>query len=223
MLTTTTDVTVAAGDVMLGASLSVPENTCGVVLFIHGSGSSRFSPRNQHVADVLHRHGLATLLLDLLTPTEHEQDELTGELRFDIELLSRRSVHCIDSIDGRETLAHLPLGLFGASTGAAAALFAAAERTERVAAVVSRGGRPDLARPVLGEVRAPTLFIVGALDRTVLELNREAAAALGARHRIEVVPGASHLFEEPGKLDIVAELAGAWFIRHLTKPGPGSL
>jgi pimeloyl-ACP methyl ester carboxylesterase len=189
-------------------------------MFIHGSGSSRFSPRNQHVAEALNRRGLATLLLDLLTPAEQEQDERTGELRFDIDLLGRRSVQCIDSIDARDSLARLPLGLFGASTGAAAALITAAERPERVAAVVSRGGRPDMAGAVLADVRAPTLFIVGGQDETVLDLNRRAAAALGAPLRIEVVPGASHLFEEPGKLDVVAELAGNWFLTHLASRSP---
>jgi dienelactone hydrolase len=214
-LTIPADITVPVVNAVLGAFLSVPEPARGIVLFIHGSGSSRFSPRNQRVAEALNRHGLATLLLDLLTPEEQEKDERTGELRFDVELLGRRSVQCIDSIDERESLARLPLGLFGASTGAAAALIAAAERPERVAAVVSRGGRPDLAMPVLADVHAPTLFIVGALDQTVLELNQQAAAALGAPHHIEVVAGASHLFEEPGKLDVVADLAGRWFAKYL--------
>ncbi|MBI1732310.1 MAG: dienelactone hydrolase family protein [Gammaproteobacteria bacterium] len=209
------DIVLSADGVELDASLALPERQCGLVLFIHGSGSSRFSPRNRIVADALNRRGLATLLLDLLTIPEHEQDEITGELRFEIELLSRRAMQCIERVGERGSLAHLPLGLFGASTGAAAALNAAAERPDKVAAIVCRGGRPDLALPMLPDVQAPTLFIVGALDHTVLALNREAAAALRATHRIAVVPGASHLFEEPGKLDIVAALARDWFLHHL--------
>jgi pimeloyl-ACP methyl ester carboxylesterase len=211
----TSDVTVQAAGAALQGTLALPQQAPGIVVFAHGSGSSRFSPRNQHVSGFLNEGGLGTLLFDLLTAEEHEVDELTRELRFDIELLSRRLVAAVDWLTGRAETRDLPVGLFGASTGAAAALNAAAERPERVAAVVSRGGRPDLAISALGRVRAPTLLIVGGRDGPVIGMNREAAAHLRAEHRIEIVPGATHLFEEPGKLEEVARLARDWFQRHL--------
>lgn len=219
------DVTVRAGDVTLEGSLVIPGSACGIVLFAHGSGSSRFSPRNRYVAAFLNQGGLGTLLIDLLTARESEIDEHTGELRFDIGLLGRRLTGAVDWLSGRPETRDLPVGLFGASTGAAAALDTAAERPERVAAVVSRGGRPDLAPAALARVRAPTLLIVGGLDGPVIGMNRRAAAQLAAGHRLEIVPGATHLFEEPGKLEEVARLAREWFQRHLGPAGrdaPGS-
>jgi len=183
----------------------------GMVVFAHGSGSSRHSRRNRHVADVLHLVGLRTLLLDLLTPEEDAVDRHTGEHRFDVAMLGGRVVGAIDWLRGTETV---PIGLFGASTGAAAALLAAGDRPDDVSAVVSRGGRPDLAGDALSVVRAPTLLIVGGRDSTVLELNREAQARMRAESSLEIIPGATHLFEEPGALVIVADLAAAWFRRH---------
>ena len=185
------------------------------MLFAHGSGSSRFSTRNRAVAQRLNDAGLATLLFDLLTADEETIDARTAQLRFDIPLLAGRLTGTVDWLAARPDLATLPLGLFGASTGAAAALITAAERPQRVAAVVSRGGRPDLALPVLERVRAPTLLIVGGHDREVLALNREALAALTCEKALAIVPGATHLFEEPGALEQVAQLAGDWFLRHL--------
>jgi putative phosphoribosyl transferase len=199
----------------LEGDLVVPGGASGCVLFAHGTGSSRHSPRNRFVAEALHERGLATLLLDLLTADEEQAERRTGHLRFDIGLLADRLAAAIDWVGGEPETAELPLGLFGASTGAAAALVAAADRPNGVGAVVSRGGRPDLAGEALGRVRAPTLLIVGGRDAPVLDLNREALEALGAPGRLEVVPGASHLFEEPGTLELVAELAGEWLDRHL--------
>lgn len=213
------DVTVHAGDVSLEGTLAVPDNASGVVVFAHGSGSSRFSPRNRLVAAILNEGGLATLLLDLLTARESEIDEHTGELRFDIGLLGRRLTGAVDWLRERAEVRDLPVGLFGASTGAAAALGTAAERPERVAAVVSRGGRPDLAPAALARVRAPTLLIVGGRDGPVIGMNQRAAAQLAAEHRLEIVPGATHLFEEPGKLEEVARLAREWFQHHLGRAG----
>jgi putative phosphoribosyl transferase len=191
--------------VTAGGTLTEPADARGLVLFAHGSGSSRFSPRNRAVADVLHAAGLGTLLLDLL-PEEGVVDR-----RFDIELLGARMTAAVEWAEARA----LPVGLFGASTGAAAALVAAAERPDAVRSVVSRGGRPDLAGEALPRVRAPTLLIVGGNDPVVLGLNREAMERLEAEARLEVVPGATHLFEEPGTLDRVAELARDWFLEHL--------
>jgi pimeloyl-ACP methyl ester carboxylesterase len=213
------DVTVHAGTVTLEGALSVPEPAEGVVLFAHGSGSSRFSPRNRYVADFLNAGALGTLLLDLLTAEESEIDERTAELRFDIGLLSRRLVDAVDWLGTRPETRDLRIGIFGASTGAAAALNAAAERPARVAAVVSRGGRPDLAMEALPRVRAPTLLIVGGLDGPVIGMNRRAAARLACEHEIEIIPGATHLFEEPGKLEAVAQLARNWFLQHLGGAG----
>ncbi len=211
----------AAAGVALEAGLVVPRQARGVVLFAHGSGSSRHSPRNRKVAAVLQEAGMATLLADLLTPDEEQLDLRTRHLRFDIELLADRLAALADWLAADERTAALALGLFGASTGAGAALVAAAHRPATVAAVVSRGGRPDLAGPALASVRAPTLLIVGALDAEVLELNRWALDRLtqleqaGEDRRLEVVPGAGHLFEEEGTLDRVASLACSWFDRHL--------
>jgi putative phosphoribosyl transferase len=197
----------------LEGNLALPEAARGVVVFAHGSGSGRFSPRNRAVAGELQRAGLATLLMDLLTPDEEIVDLETAQYRFDVDLLGRRVVAAIDWLAGE--LQHLPVGCFGASTGAAAALIAAAERPDRVAAVVSRGGRPDLAGPALAQVTAPTLLIVGALDTEVLRLNRAAQALLAGPSRLEIVPGAGHLFEAPGALERVTELARDWFLAHL--------
>jgi putative phosphoribosyl transferase len=212
---TDTAVSIEAPDVTLDADLTVPEGARGVVLFAHGSGSSRHSPRNRMVAGHLHDHRFATLLADLLTPGEEQEDATTAALRFDIPLLAARMVALIDWTQTSEPVHHQPIGLFGASTGAAAALVAAAERPEQVRAVVSRGGRPDLAGEQLRDVRAPTLFIVGERDRQVIELNERAAAELAAPHRTHIVPGATHLFEEPGALLEVADRATQWFTTHL--------
>jgi len=217
-------VRIPADGVILDGDLTVPSPASGVpasgvVVFAHGSGSSRHSPRNRRVAEVLHAHGLATLLLDLLTPEEEAVDARSGHLRFDTDLLARRVEAAVVWVGEDPAVAHLPVGAFGASTGAAGALLAAAHRPDRVRAVVSRGGRPDLAEPHLPEVRAPTLLIVGGRDRAVLAWNREALARLGGPGRLEVVPGATHLFEEPGALDEVARLAAEWFAAHL---GPGT-
>jgi putative phosphoribosyl transferase len=207
-------VRITVGGVALDGDLARPPSSGGIVLFAHGSGSSRHSPRNQRVAERLRRDGLGTLLLDLLTADEEQLDLRSRELRFDIGLLAWRLVGAIDWLAARFG-GELRVGLFGASTGAAAALVAAAERPNRVAAVVSRGGRPDLAGPALERVTAPTLLIVGGADTQVLTLNRQAAGRLATPHHLEVVPGASHLFEEPGALDEVARLAAAWFAGHL--------
>jgi putative phosphoribosyl transferase len=210
-------VRIAAGDAVLEGDLDVPLSARGLVVFAHGSGSSRFSPRNRHVARRFHEAGLATLLLDLLTTDEERVDERTGELRFDIPFLARRVAAAIDWVHRQRELAGLRIGVFGASTGAAAALIGAVLRPERVAAVVSRGGRPDLAGPLLGRVRAPTLLVVGGWDVEVLALNRDALVRLGGEKRLDVIPGATHLFEETGALDEVARLAADWFSEHLAR------
>lgn len=199
----------------LEGDLEVPAGATGLVVFVHGSGSSRHSPRNRSVARFLGQAGLATLLFDLLTAEEELADERTGHLRFDIALLSVRLVSVIDSVRRRPELRALPVGLFGASSGGAAALVAASERPAAVAAVVSRGGRPDLAETALATVRAPTLLIVGGRDPQVVELNRWALARLPESAVLEIVPGATHLFEEPGALDAVSRLARDWFLRWL--------
>jgi putative phosphoribosyl transferase len=208
-----TEVHVPVVGAVLEGSLVVPERATGVVVFAHGSGSGRHSPRNQRVAATLNEAGIGTVLLDLLTPEEEAAERLTAHHRFDIQLLARRLIDTIDWLGHRRT--GLRIGLFGASTGAAAALVAAAERPEEVAAVVSRGGRPDLAGSALPEVRAPTLLIVGGADELVLELNRQAFELLRTEKRLVVVPGATHLFEEPGALEQVARLAVEWFSRYL--------
>jgi putative phosphoribosyl transferase len=207
-----------AGDVTLGADLVVPEPASGVVLFAHGSGSSRHSPRNRYVAGELERAGLATVLADLLTPEEEQLDARTGALRFDIGLLGRRVTALTDWLVDQEQTADLGVGLFGASTGAAAALVAATARPASVEAVVSRGGRPDLAGGLLRLVRQPVLLVVGERDPTVLDLNTRAVDELGGEARLETVPGATHLFEEPGALEAVARLASDWFVKHLRPP-----
>jgi len=208
---------VPAGKVELAADLSLPQEAAGLVVFAHGSGSSRQSPRNRHVADVLNHGLIGTILIDLLTEDEETVDLRTAELRFDIDLLVGRLTAITDWIGKQKHLAQLGLGYFGASTGAAAALGAAAARPDAVRAVVSRGGRPDLAGLALPRVVAPCLFIVGGHDPAVVELNRAAIGQLppGTERRLEIVPGATHLFEEPGALGKVAQLAREWFQRHL--------
>jgi dienelactone hydrolase len=208
------DVSIPAGAVTLEAILGVPQRACGVVLFAHGSGSSRLSPRNGYVARQLRKAGLATVLLDLLSTTEERIDSATGQLRFDIPLLTERLRGATQWAGAEPELRHLRIGYFGASTGAAAAL-AAAARIPEVAAVVSRGGRPDLAGTALEAVRAATLLIVGGEDGQVLRLNRQALERLRCAATLEIVPGATHLFEEPGALERVASLAADWFVRYL--------
>lgn len=208
-------VAVDAHGVTLGADLTVPEAPTGVVAFAHGSGSSRHSPRNRQVAGALVRAGFVTLLLDLLTAEEEEIDRRTGELRFDIDLLAARLTGAVDWLGAQDATAVLPVGLFGASTGAAAALVTAAERPAGIQGVVSRGGRPDLAGDALGRVRAPTLLIVGGEDHQVIALNERAMERMDAERSLEVVPEATHLFEEPGALEEVARLAADWFGQHL--------
>ncbi|MDX6714589.1 MAG: hypothetical protein QOH30_1147, partial [Baekduia sp.] len=200
-------IAISAGGARLLGDLTLPAEPRGLVVFAHGSGSSRMSPRNRAVAQALVDTGLATLLMDLLTGEEEAVDLRTRHLRFDVELLGRRVVATVDALGSEPGLGALPVGTFGASTGAAAALIAAADRPERVHAVVSRGGRPDLAGDALARVTAPTLLIVGERDPQVLRLNREAQALLAGESRLEVVPGATHLFEEPGALERVAALA----------------
>ncbi len=208
---------IPVGPVVLDADLTLPPDAGGLVLFAHGSGSSRFSPRNRLVARQLADAGLATVLADLLTPEEERIDEHTRRLRFDIALLGARLVGAVDWLHDYETTQGLAIGLFGASTGAGAALVAAAERPDAIAAVVSRGGRPDLAGDALSQVRAPTLLIVGGDDVPVIALNEEALARLRCEKRLEIVAGATHLFEEPGTLDEVARLARDWFVGHLPR------
>jgi putative phosphoribosyl transferase len=208
-------VRVSAGAVTLDGNLIMPEGARGIVLFAHGSASSRHSPRNRYVAHLLNDGGFATLLIDLLTSDEEEVDRETAQVRFDIDLLADRLVRAADWLGHQAGTRDLPLGIFGASTGAAAAIVAAAARPESVAAVVSRGGRPDLAGPALPAVRAPTLLIVGGDDTPVIALNRQAYARLRCEKEMVIIPGASHLFEEPGALDEVARLAREWFTRHL--------
>jgi dienelactone hydrolase len=211
-------VRVPVGPVGLDGILRVPQGARAVVLFAHGSGSGRHSPRNRHVAELLNEAEIATLLVDLLTPEEEAIDSRTAHLRFDIELLAQRLAGATDWLAQRPDARHLAIGYFGASTGAAAALVAAARRVDVIDAVVSRGGRPDLAGPALPHVRAPTLLIVGGNDVQVLQLNRIALAELRCEKQLVIVPGATHLFEEPGALDEVARLACRWFQRHLFSP-----
>jgi len=204
------------GETKLEGFLNIPENPRGVVLFAHGSGSSRHSPRNQFVAHVLHHAGMATMLIDLLTVREEEYDHYTGHLRFDIDLLSERVAQATRWLTQYAATAHLKIGYFGASTGAAAALVAAARHPQVVKAIVSRGGRPDLAKPYLDRVQAPTLLIVGEKDTQVIALNRMAYSLLRCTKQIEIVAGATHLFEEPGTLEQAAQLASQWFMKYLT-------
>ncbi|MCG5469838.1 dienelactone hydrolase family protein [Micromonospora sp. LAH09] len=210
-------VAIPVGDAQLPADLMLPAQPVGVVLFAHGSGSSRHSPRNVAVARALNGRGLGTVLVDLLTPTEDEVDARTAELRFDIGLLASRLAGIVDWLAVQRPAGDVPIGLFGASTGAAAALVATSSRADRVSAVVSRGGRPDLAEEALAQVRTPTLLLVGGLDEEVITLNERALAELGEVGELRVIPGATHLFEEPGTLEQVADQAGTWFTTHLSR------
>jgi len=206
---------VNAGRVTLEGNLLIPDGARGVVMFAHGSGSSRFSARNRQVAEVLRGGGVGTLLIDLLTRAEEDVDMRTAQLRFDIGLLADRLVGASEWLAKQPETRALKLGLFGASTGGGAALVAAARVPERIAAIVSRGGRPDLAGPALPAVQAPTLLIVGGDDAPVIEMNRAAYEQMVCERRMVIVPGASHLFEEPGKIEEVARLAAEWFTQHL--------
>ncbi len=214
MAVDTRDISIPIDGIELEGSLATPPHPAGLVIFAHGSGSSRFSPRNRHVAALLNERGLATLLFDLLTVEEERIDAIDATLRFDVDLLAERLVAATDNVVASGRARGIPIGYFGGSTGAAAALIAAARRPELIAAVVSRGGRADLASASLASVRAPTLLVVGGDDTWVLNANREAAARMTAPHEVAVVPGASHLFEEPGTLDEVALRAAAWFVDH---------
>ena len=211
------EVRVLAGPVELEGDLGVPEEAAGVVLFAHGSGSGRHSPRNRYVAGVLRRAGLATLMIDLLTREEEEADLRTGHLRFDIGLLAERLSGATDWLMHNPGTQNSRIGYFGASTGAGAALVAAAKRPREVGAVVSRGGRPDLAEDALPLVKAPTLLIVGGKDVPVIGMNKEALERLRVKKELKIVPGATHLFEEPGALEEVARLAADWFAHHLSR------
>ena len=206
---------ITAGQVTLHGNLLLPEEGRGLIVFAHGSGSSRFSARNRAVARALRAGGLGTLLLDLLTPDEEELDLHTAKYRFDIELLAERVTDAVHWLGSEPATSRLPIGLFGASTGGGAALVAAARMPARVKAVVSRGGRPDLAGPALPLVEAPTLLIAGGLDESVIALNEQAYAMMRCERRLEIVPGATHLFEEKGALERVALLARDWFEQHL--------
>ena len=208
-------VKIRSGKVLLDGELKVPQGATGIVLFVHGSGSSRHSRRNQYVARVIREAGVGTRLFDLLTKEEEVIDAYTGELRFNIEFLAQRLVDATDWITSKSETRHLRIGYFGASTGAAAALIGAVELNNVVAAVVSRGGRPDLARNALAKVKAPTLLIVGGCDDVVIELNENALARLTCEKELKIVPGATHLFEEPGTLEQVAQLASEWFKKKL--------
>ena len=208
-----TPVRIALEDVVLHGNLHVPEHCLGMVLFSHGSGSSRWSPRNNYVAEKLHENGIGTLLFDLLT----EREDSDYHMRFNINLLTIRLIKTTEWLLGHKEIQILPIGYFGASTGAASALMAAAHFGSRITSVVSRGGRPDLAIAQLTKVRAPTLLIVGELDRAVIEFNQQAYHALSCTKHLTIVPGATHLFEEPGKLAEVARLSAAWFTKWFTK------
>jgi pimeloyl-ACP methyl ester carboxylesterase len=216
------EVQVPAGAVTLEGNLTLPQDCQAVVLFAHGSGSSRHSPRNRYVARLLNEAKLATLLIDLLTLHEEAIDAQTAQLRFDIDLLAKRLVDATDWLTQFPDTKQLRIGYFGASTGAAAALVAAAERPDQVRAIVSRGGRPDLAGAALPRVRAPTLLIVGGNDVQVIQLNQMALAQLRSENQLVIIPGATHLFEEPGALDKVARLAREWFQRHLIPAAQGA-
>lgn len=209
------DVEIPINHIHLNGILQIPKNATGIVLFVHGSGSSRFSKRNQHVANVLNQSNIATLLFDLLTPNEEAVDEFTREHRFNIELLASRLVFATDWISKQPKTRHLAIGYFGASTGGGAALQAAANRQTIIKAVVSRGGRPDLAGAALLHVKAPTLLIVGGHDEPVIKMNQNAMKEMHCTKKLEIVPGATHLFEEIGALDEVSKLANAWFLQYL--------
>jgi putative phosphoribosyl transferase len=217
-----TRVTISAGTIELEGELAIPRGARGIVLFAHGRGGSRLGGRNQFVAGVLRGHGLATLMLDLLTPDEEMQNEIDPSPDADVMRLGARVIEATDWIRGSPLTSGMRIGVYGASTGGVAALIAAAERPEAIAAVVSRGSRPDLAGTGLQAVQAPTLLIVGETDAPVLELNRRALDQMSGTRELAVVPGASHLFEEPGALEDVAQLASAWFGRHLLREGDAS-
>lgn len=208
-------VDIKCGPITLEGDLSIPDGSAGIVLFAHGSGSSRKSPRNRFVADALNKNGIGTLLFDLLTAKEEELDSVTGHLRFDILLLSERLMGTTDWLCNDACITNMNLGYFGASTGAAAALVAAARRPDVIKAVVSRGGRPDLAGSSLGHVKCPTLLLVGGYDGVVIDLNKEAFQKIKSEKKLIIIPEATHLFEEPGKLELVAEHASNWFVKHL--------
>jgi dienelactone hydrolase len=220
MTTQTRRVQIRAGAALIDGDLTIPQRAQGLVVFAHGSGSSRFSRRNREVAQTLEDGGFATLLLDLLTREEEAIDLRTREYRFDIDRLGHRVVAAIDWVAGESDVSDLQIACFGASTGAAAALIAAADRPDGVRAVISRGGRPDLAGDALPRVRAPTLLIVGGADDVVIDLNRQAMQRMRAHVKLEIVPGATHLFEEPGTLEQVSRLAVAWCQRYLTTARP---
>ncbi len=205
----------------LQGDLSISPDPSGLVIFVHGSGSSRFSPRNRHVAEQLNKHGLATLLLDLLTEDENDIDSETMQYRFDIPLLAERTMLVVSWVRKQPGLERLPIGLFGASTGAAAALMTAAAMPDQVSAVVSRGGRPDLAREALSKVQAPTLLIVGSHDRVVINLNEKAVKQMRCIRELKIIPGATHLFEEPGTMEQVADAASGWFSTYLQSSQQG--
>jgi pimeloyl-ACP methyl ester carboxylesterase len=209
------DVAIPVGRERLNGELVLPSESSAVILFAHGSGSSRHSPRNQYVARVLHEAKLGTLLFDLLTPEEEKEDYYTRHLRFDVHLLANRLIAATDWLEGENLSEDNAIGYFGSSTGAAAALVAAAQRSDRIGAVVSRGGRPDLAAEFLAQVNAPTLLIVGGNDTPVIELNEQAYAQLRCEKELRLVPGATHLFEEAGALEKVSHLASDWFATHL--------
>ncbi|WP_166263615.1 dienelactone hydrolase family protein [Marinobacter caseinilyticus] len=212
------ELTLNTTDANLDGILGLPAHASSLVVFVHGSGSSRFSSRNRQVASYLNSLGLATLLFDLLTERENETDRYTRQFRFDIPLLGRRIQDTVDWLAQEPDFASMRIGLFGASTGAAAALICAARRPKAIRAVVSRGGRPDLAGDDLDRVEAPTLLLVGGDDGTVIRLNEQAAKRLNCPHELSIIPGATHLFEEPGKLEQVSELGGAWFRLYLAAP-----
>lgn len=209
------EIQIPINTIYLNGILQIPENATGIVLFAHGSGSSRFSKRNQYVASLLNKANIATLLFDLLTPEEEEVDEFTREHRFNIKLLASRLVGVTDWLLQQPKTNHLKIGYFGASTGAGAALQAAAKRQHTVKAVVSRGGRPDLAGSALSQVKAPTLLIVGGHDEPVILMNQNAMKEMYCTKKLEIVPEATHLFEEPGTLDEAAKLAKEWFTLYL--------
>ena len=215
---TVDSVSIQTGDVFLKGDILIPKDSQGIVLFAHGSGSSRLSPRNRYVAEELNKRGIATLLFDLLTQEEEIIDEQTAHLRFDIDLLTKRLIETTDWVQKDSKLIKLNIGYIGASTRAAAALVAASERPSSVKAVVSRGGRPDLAGSKLAKVKCPTLLIVGGYDGVVIEMNKDAFSQLKSEKKLVIIPGATHLFEEKGKLEEVAVQAGDWFLKYLGGP-----
>lgn len=215
MTHTQMELKIPVGNVEVEGTLYLPSDVRGVVVFVHGSGSSRFSPRNQYVAKTFNRAALGTLLFDLLTSEEEEEDELTAHYRFNIDMLSERLLGVTEWLRTDASTRNLKLGYFGASTGAAAALIAAAKLPDAVAAVVSRGGRPDLAGKYLPQVKAPTLLLVGGWDEQVIELNRQAQSQMHNQNKLVIIPEATHLFEEPGKLDEVAQHSTEWFLQFL--------